>query len=43
MVVERMNLGPLFPSSRATYGMVGAGGKSIELVPYLIDCPALAA
>ena len=34
-----MNLGALLPSSMATYGTVGAGGKSVELVPYLMALP----
>ncbi len=43
MAVERMNLGPLLPSSIATYGTVGAGGNSVELVPYLRANPDRAA
>ena len=39
IVVVRMNLGPLFPSSKATCGIVGAGGNSVDAVPYLMACP----
>ena len=43
MVVDLRNFGPLLPSSMATCGMVGAGGKSLDYVPYLIAAPHLAA
>ena len=39
IVVGRMNLGPLLPSSRATCGMVGEGGNSVDAVPYFMAWP----
>lgn len=39
MAVALMNRGALLPSSIATYGTVGAGGNSVDAVPYLIALP----
>ena len=43
MVVDRRNLGPLLPLSIATCGIVGAGGNSLDYVPYLMEAPHRAA
>jgi len=43
MAVVLRNLGALLPSSIATCGTVGAGGNSVDAVPYLRAAPERAA